>query len=1245
MDLYQKSPLVIALIAAEFGRQDGDSLEGEAKILQNKQKFHKMISLCVVFVMLSLTVFTVVSPTSIIAANTKNSGYEFNVEKSEDGAEADIVGQASKGAAPGEVEEIIGPDGETFNPDKVSYHVTENGVYDFKVNYASETGKKQEKISVSVENLLPPQNQVMVRDLKAMRGGAAATIDIPMYIDGEINPRGTYAFQGGDITGIENQEWDQRPYRFDHAEIRITDGAAVETYPISYYDKIGGIFYYVVAKDGGTAQDFDVAYEAPPDSQVAFVFTLDTTEYPVTIVNGKMAEGFSVNVLSGMKKGKDGNYYANSTAPVKVQLTYPAGYYVKNPPEGKAAVGISFDFKDPALEPEVTSDPKERTVTYAFNYPDQPVTMTVVGDKDTGSLTYGLYDGSSSFQNYSDLGETTWTATDAAGNYTPENARYGAYNYDGSATYQKMQVLGGASTPVTIKAGLTKDIATGTFNSDQALDFEYVSSRYKINPGAYYMWPAPTLNLCYFPNGEDYSAGPPIVETIPLWDPGQTVDPADPTAHPPMTLEPYTAANGATITITVEESIFTDKTIRPGFKPTAPYPSYKAHVKIENMKNSFYLKTQSSSSVQGPHYFRNLENISLGSVNGQYDTCYLDSDTQNNNGDGGDDGQISFKSIAPGGIFIDKLAVYNRNMPDGNKVPWAADADAFFKFEITPKWGYTNPRIESYGADPTPIMTNVPIEIQNKEENRNADLPLGSYSWFNPNQNRKDVSSFRYTMFMPVTKLTGRHDMRAIDVKTDKITLDIQNNGTTNNIVVPGTNGTTFDLLENDKITFNPNYQAPEKPNQTFVGFTGEITAPDNELLPPDYKLVLAKSLDNTVYFRPGDTVSISDYFRRDAGILLDSWNTNKTLSPTEQERLNLLMYSGNLKVKFTPIYKEGTSTEGQTLTGEVNKYLQDVSAAGNTAAQYNTTAFDRKTVEVITGSHITFTNFAETYDNPADGYTYYHNAATSVIKHEITQPDEELASVKYDRGLEVLYQKDKNVPFDGISDTRVYRTYDGSNQAVIKFPTVDQYPPGKAFDHWTVEELDDSGQWNQKPGLELSEEQTPTVYSFSSGPDANNKSIRLTAVWKDIAPEYFVSIPMNIVLTENNSNLNDPDQKHAGSGVTVSYQQVYGNDKAINVDVLKSFDLTSVNDPGKTVEVTACDKNGNPLQNSTTADSRYVSVALLGSSTAPGAVQTEKLWFNTVSQSGNEIYKGTFNAGSSLASGETPLFYISPGS
>ena len=1240
------SPLDIALIAAGFGRQKGDSLESEAKILQNKQKNYKMISLCVVFVMLSLTVFTVISPTSIIAANTKNSGYEFNVEKSEDGTEADIVGQASKGAAPGEVEEIIGPDGETFNPDKVSYHVTENGVYDFKVNYASETGKKQEKISVSVDNLLPPQNQIMVRDLKAMQGRAAKPINIPMYIDGEVNPRDTYSFGGGDITGIPDQTWNNLPYRFDHAEIRITDGAAVETYPISYYDEIGGIFYYAVAKDKEPAQDFDVAYEAPKDSQAVFVFTLNTKEYPVTIENGKATEGFSVDVISGMKKGKDGNYYANSTAPVKVQLTYPVGYYVKNPPEGKAAVGISFDFNDPALEPEVTSDPKERTVTYAFNYPDQPVTMTVVGDKDTGSLTYGLYDGSSSLQRYDDVGKTTWAVTDAAGDYTAGDARYGAYNNNVDGFMLDMQVLDGTSTPVAIKAGASKDIATGTFNSGQALDFEYVSGRYKINQGAYFMWPAPTLNLCYFPNGENYSTGTPIVEAIQLWDPGWTVDPDNPSAYPPMTLKPYTAANGAKITITVKESVVTTKPLKVGFNPTTSYPSYKVHVKIENMKNSFYLKTQSSSSVQGPHYFRNLENISLDSVNGLYDSYYVDSDTQNNNGDGGEDGKISPKSIEAGGIFLDKLAVFNKNMPDGNKVPWEADTKAFFKFEIAPKWGYTNPRIESYGADPTPIMTNVPIEIQNKSDKHNASIPLGSYSWFNPNQNRKDVSSFQYTMFMPVDSLTDRHELRAIDVKTDKITVDITNNGAApNNIVEPGSNGTTFYLLENDKIIFNKDYQAPKQANKTFVGFTGEITAPDNELLPSDYKLVLAKSLDNTVYFRPGDVISLSDYFRRDAGVLLDSWNNNKTLSPEKEDRLNLLMYSGNLKVKFNLIYKDGTSSEGEMLTGKVNKYLQDVSAADNTAAQYNTTAFDRKAVEVITGSHITFTNFAETYDNPADGYMYYHNAATSVIKHEITQPDEELASVKYDRGLEVLYQKDKNVPFDGISDTRVYRTYDGSNQAVIKFPTVDQYPAGKAFDHWTVEELDDSGQWNQKPGLELSEEQTPTVYSFSSGPDANNKSIRLTAVWKDIAPEYFVSIPMNIVLTENNSNLNDPDQKHAGSGVTVSYQQVYGNDKAINVDVLKSFDLTSVNDPGKTVEVTACDKNGNPLQNSTTADSRYVSVALLGSSTAPGAVQTEKLWFNTVSQSGNEIYKGTFNAGSSLESGETPLFYISPGS
>lgn len=1206
-------------------------------MLQNKQKNHKIIFFCAVFIMMFLTVFTVISPTSIIAANTQNSGYEFSVEKSKDGTEADIVGQMSKGTSVGEVKEIIGPDGETFNPDKVSYHVTENGIYDFKVDYASENGKTQEKISVNVENLLPPQKQIMVRDLKAMQGRAANPIDIPMYIKGETNPRGTYSFAGGEIKGIPNQSWEQRPYKFDHAEIRVTDGATVKTYPISYYDEIEGIFYYAVAKDGEPAQDFDVAYEAPPDSQVAFVYCLDTKEYPVTLVNDKKTEGFSVEVLSGIKKDRDGNYYANSTAPVKVQLTYAVGYYVKNPPEGKDAVGISFNFDDPALKPEVSSDPKERTVTYAFNYPDQPVTMTVVGDKDTGSLTYGLYDGSSSLQRYDDVGKTTWAATDAAGDYTAGDARYGAYNNNVDGFMLDMQVLDGASTPVAIKAGTTKDIATGTFNSGQELDFEYVSGRYKTGAGAYFMWPAPTLNFCYFPNGEDYSTGTPIVEAIQLWDPGWTVDPDNPGAYPPMTLKPYTAANGAKITITVKESVVTTKPLKAGFNPTTSYPSYKVHVKIENMKNSFYLKTQSSSSVQGPHYFRNLENISLDSVNGLYDSYYVDSDTQNNNGDGGEDGKISPKSMEAGGIFLDKLAVFNKNMPDGSRVPWEADTKAFFKFEIAPKWGYTNPRIESYGADPKPIMTNVPIEIENKRDKHNASLPLGSYSWFNPNQNRKDVSSFQYTMFMPVDSLTDRHDLRAIDVKTDKITVDVASEAAPNNIVEPGSNGTTFDLLENDKIIFNPDYQAPKKENKTFVGFVGEITAPENPLLPADYKLVLAKSLDNTVYFRPGDVISLSDYFRRDAAILLDSWNNSKTLSTEEQERLDLLMYSKNLKVKLNPVYKDGTSSEGEMLTGKVNKYLQDVGAAGT---QYGANAVDTKEMQVITGSHIAFANFAETFENTADHYTYYHNAQTTTTKHEITAEGEELASVKYDRGLTVSYLNDNKLPFDGISDTTVYRTYDERNKANIKFPAVTQYPAGKAFDYWAVEELEDNGTWTPKQDMKLSEGATPTVYDFSSGTNANNKSIRLTAVWKDIAPEYFVSIPLNIVLTENNTNLNDPDQKYAGSGVTISYQQVYGNDKTVNVDVLKSFKLASVNDANKTVEVSPCNADGSSLSN--TPNDKYASVARLGPAGASGAVQTKKIWFNVVSQNGKEVYKGTFNAGSDLTAGETPLFYIS---
>lgn len=1205
--------------------------------MQNKQKNHKIIFLCAVFIMMFLTVFTVISPTSIIAANTKNSGYEFNVEKSEDGTEADIVGQTSKDASAGEVKEIIGPDGETFNPDKVSYHVTENGIYDFKVNYASETGKKQEKISVTVENLLPPQKKMVVRDLKEMQGRAATPIDIPMYIKGETNPRGMYSFAGGDIKGIANQTWEERPYKFDHAEIQILEGTSIKTYPISYYDEFGGVFYYAMEKEGESAHDFDVAYEAPAGSKVAFVYGLDTNKYSVTLTNDKKTEGFSVEVLSGIKTDKDGNLYAHSTAPIKVKLTYPVGYYVKNPPPDKNAVGINFNFNDAALKPDVSSDPEKRTITYAFKYPEQPVTMTVVGDAQTTGLTYGLYDGTSSLQRYDDIGETTWAATDADGNYTAGDARYGAFNNDKEGLNLSMQVRGGDATPVLIKAGATKEIATGTFNSDQVLDFEYVNGRYKTGQGTYFMWPAPTLNLCYFPNGEDYSTGTPIIEAIKLWDPGWTVDPDNPDGSPPITPEPYTAANGAKITITVKESVFTNKLLKTGYKPLAPYPSYKVHVKIENMKNSFYLKTQSSSSVQGPHYFRDLQSISLDSVNGLFDSYYVDSDTGQSQGDGGAEGKISPKIISPGVMFLDKLAVYNKNMPDGIKVPWAGDMDAFLKFEITPKWGYTNPRIESYGAGSTAIMTNIPIEIENKKDNHNASLPLGSYSWFNPNQNRKDVSSFQYTMFMPVNDLAGHHDQRAIDVKTDKITVDVASEAAPNNIVEPGSNGTTFDLLENDKIIFNPDYQAPKQENKTFVGFVGEITAPENPLLPADYKLVLAKSVDNTVYFRPGDVISLSDYFRRDAAILLDSWNNSKTLSTEEQERLDLLMYSKNLKVKLNPVYKDGTSSEGEMLTGKVNKYLQDVGAAGT---QYGANAVDTKEMQVITGSHIAFANFAETFENTADHYTYYHNAQTTTSKHEITAEGEELASVKYDRGLTVSYLNDNKLPFDGISDTTVYRTYDERNKANIKFPAVTQYPAGKAFDYWTVEELEDNGTWTPKQDMKLSEGATPTVYDFSSGTNANNKSIRLTAVWKDITPEYFVSIPLNIVLTENNTNLNDPNQKHAGSGVTISYQQVYGNDKTVNVDVLKSFNLTSVNDANRTVEVSPCNADGSSLSN--TANDKYASVARLGPAGTSGAVQTKKIWFNVVSQNGNEVYKGTFNAGSDLMAGETPLFYIS---
>lgn len=1180
--------------------------------------------------------FALLTSIVLLKANNEQSGYAFKIVKNEDQT-ADIVGDKSHVKNGVEIIQVTGPNHVILNKNNVVYRVSKNGVYSFQVEFTSETGKHSETIEVHVDSFkIDDVKTVGDLRLRSTVNSITAPFSIPMYTKDMLDYMGDYVFPGGDIKNIADQTFDGLPYKFSRAEIQLLDGASLKTYAINYYNEINGKLYYSLANNNEQANDFDIAYEVPTGATVSFIFDLNTKEYPVTLVNDKVNAGFKIDYITGFNVADDGSVSARYNTLAKVRLTYPNGYYANNAPAGKKNVGI--EFSDPTLvKPEdKDEDFINRTCTYTFRYPDKPLTLTVIGDENKNGLIYGVFDATGNAQP-AEQGGSWWQATDALGNYTEGQPYYGFPKDPKVESWGKMIVRGGTSTPIQIEGtSKTKQIATGIFNSDQELHFEYTFVRANMNAKPpYYYNPAPILSFNYFPNGADFSSSLPITETFPLWSPEMLYDPNVP--ETPIISNSYIAENGAKITITVKKAVYSDaETSTPGV--TLHYPSFQAHVKVENMKNSFYLSTSGISSVQGTHYFRNLDNVSLNSANGLPDSYFLEDYLDEA---GGSTGTIKEVGLKAGHIFIDKRAVYNNSMPGGNGVPWKANSDVFFKFGITPKWGYSNPTIESYGIGPAPIMINKPIEIEKKESEVKdgtsyPNLALGSYSWFHGGQNRKDVSPFQYIMFMPVESLTSKHEVRAIDVKVDKITGTIINNDEYTDAANPGNKmieSDTFDLLDYDKIVFSNNFKPLEKPGYTFVGFTAEITAPDNPLLPGNFKKTLYKDEANTEYFRPGDSINISDYFRRDAADLLTTWNTKKTLNEDEYNRLALLMYSSKFEVKINPIYKLGSSVEGGTVTGYVKKYLQTTKDVN---LSYSLTAADTKSVKMINGTNIIFSKFAETYLNPADHYMYYLNMDNTTAVNQVTGDQQELASVKYDRGLTVSYLNADGSRFEGISDSTIYKTYAGSNQATIKFPSGSQSPPGKALDYWAVEELDESGNWVSKPGLEIKEGSSPAVYEFSSGSQANDKSIRLKAVWKDIAPTAYITIPKNILLSEKGTNLS-PAEDYAGTKVTITYQSVNGSDKQINVDVLKSFDLSLITDQSKKIKVSAYDAGGNLLA-AAGVNQDYARIGEFSKGSA-----SKDIWFNTPSLNNNEVYKGIFQTSSEPSEvGQNTLFYIS---
>lgn len=1193
-----------------------------------RNKFYKNTN--ILFFISIFIIFSIFASTNLLKANDEVSGYFFRVVNNDDNTAADIVGDASALEDGVKIKQITGPDGTLIDKDQAAYRVYKNDVYTFTVDFTTKDGEQTENIQVKIESL-KALNSMTIKDLKLKKSAyrASSPISVPMYTDDKINFIGNYSFPGGSIEGISDQTFQGLPYTFAKAEIEIREGASLKSYPINYYDEVDGNYYYSIANTNGLPSDFDIAYEVPQGANISFYFQLNTQEYTVH-VNDRQAEGFQLNFLSGIKRDDTGSLNARYHSLVKIELTYPSGYYVENAPADKSNVGIVFS--NSSLQVSSVRDNKERTIIYTFTYPDEPLTMTVAGDPETTGLIYGIYDGTSSFQP-KESGQSWWKATDVDGNYTAGDPYYGADFNNG-----QMRVIDGTSKNILVN-GTSKAIATGTFDSSQDLDFEYRYFRFnQLARPPYFFWPSPILNISYFPNGTDYSTGTPITETFQLWDPSWRVDPSAVPADTPI-VKQYTAQNGAKITITVKRAVYPLKIAAGGIIELYP-PDYTVHVKIENMKNSFYLRTQGSGSVQGPHYFRELENVSVSA-----DDSYFYNSGDKEDG-GADPAGIQKKDITVGGMFLDKLALYNQNMPNGSRIPWEAGNNAFFKFHITPKWGYTNPRIESYeGTSNTPVMTNKPIEVE-REELAEANpgtaydsLEYGKYSWFHPDQTRSDISPFQYSLYMSVGSLTSKHDMRAIDIKTDKITGVVTNNSSfpisadQPNQIIEGDG--TFDLLTKDHIIFSNDFQAPKQDGKIFVGFIAHIKAPGNPLLPADYERVLYKDLANTEYFRPGDSINVSDYFRRDSEALLNTWNTTHSFTDNEKNRLAFFMYTKEMQVTIELVYRTGGSAEGDFVTGYVNKYMQNIEDPSLT---YLSTPSDTKSVSMISGAHIIFSDFAHSFLNTADGYTYYLNMNNTTSLKQVPPSDQEVARVAYDRGLTVEYAQSDGSPFTGLSDTAVYKTYNGSNRAIIKYPDESQYPLGKAFDYWTVEELDNHGNWITKPNVELKESTIPTTYDFSSGICANNKSIRLKAVWKDIMPDAYISIPKTIRLSEQGSNL--PSAKdYAGAKVTIAYQSVNGSDKQVYVDVLKTFELSLVGDESKKIAVHSYDENGNLL----TAPGINEKYARIGEFGSIAGSTSKNIWFNTPSLKNNDTYAGTFAINSNpLNVGQSVLFYIS---
>lgn len=1159
--------------------------------------------------MLAMIVFATISlsaPASSLQAHNEKSGIQL-VIKNEDGKSAVISADMSDVSPHITITEMSGPTGEILDVNTLDYTVNENGKYSFTVKFSDENAAYSEDLMIEIDSIIEEEHpteaaagqeettdgnaSVEERDTssvldmklpKAMSIQEAEerknlddkSVSTPIIVHAYKEESGTILsdhveFQGGRIEGdkISNLEIGGYLYTFVKAEVHTKSSGMTQKYKINYLEDIQGKLYYAL-DSGSEINDLEVAMQIPDDGEIVFIYTLSNEKNTISIHN---QTGVNISFVSGVTDNQ-----ARYGETVIFNLDYSVDFYT-SPTDDKTAIGAEID--GITLKKEST-DEKKRRIVYSFRMPNKAVTIKITGDRDTAvKRTVGVLDTTVGKQNYE---ENNNYLKSMYSSVSPE------INYGTAGTITNT-IRSGTAVQTELYIGDTVGIqntATGEYTVGNAVSFEYMMGRYKApdSPIGYVWYPSAILVYEYYAPGQQYGKGKPVSESIKLWDPEWK-------AGSEYT---QTVSDGSVFKITVKE-----------YKTTVDYSkNYVVGITITGAKRDFLLRTESTSTAQSPSYIRNKQGISEERC-AEGGIEYMDTTIshRNNENQGVND---KLYNAGFGYILLDKFAgTYSRTI-DGINANQKG-----FEVNITPKWGYSYPVIEGY-ENTGLVSTDKPLEIRFNDINK-------GFSGFNTSyKTRTDISPFQYMIYIDVN---SKHTYRALDIKSQKIEVHVKN--------LSDSTTETYDLIEHKK------YKVPKEIPKSLDGsyfkeYKVKLQSNENPIL-GDYSIILDEDDVN-----PGDEIDFSEYFRQKA-VELEAKQKDGTLTKDEADMLTIIMWTSDYTLTLEPIFDTGIST-GSRVPVYVNKYLQDTTKDTIT---YLTTPSEKKMIETIFGSSIYIMNYSKVYkDTVLSPYSYLINENTSEkdVK-KVSDINEEIAKLKYDRILNITYDLGPDVSDEYVlnyfKDDKNYTTTNNpdsdGNQADIKYPEPVQAPKGKAFVKWKIYMLDDAGNWvipndTAKKELSIGDE----TYLFESGVGKQNRSIKLEAVWRDIQPAEYISIPKQVTLTEGNTSTKAADQ--AGAKVKLSYIDVDKSGRKINIDILKSFELSNKENSSERITVLPYDTGGSRLdEESFSKQSDYVKVGQMDST------KTElSLYFETPLRKDMKIYEHIFDDTGSM------LFYIS---